>query len=360
MNELTGWLPEDRFVEANRLLRIKALAKYVKFLDDIEDDTEIVVQQRVRLYLLWLFGGKIFPENSGAWLSLDLLLDMEDLDAMSRKAWGVRHYHTCMGLGATYLDATIISRSRVNEKEAVEWILESIGYHNFSAQTAVVAVNYLDRFLLSFQSQIEKPWMSQLVAVTCLSLAAKVEETQVPLLLDLQVEESRYLFEPRTIQRMELLVLSTLKWKMNPVTPFSFIDYFFRRLGLNNHICYELLRRCERVLLSTITDCRFLCYLPSATAAATMLHVIDRLEPCNGEEYQEQLLGILGIVKDNVTDCYKLVQEVASNINFSSNKRKFGALPGSPVGVMDVSFSSDSSDDSWAVAASVSTKKTKT
>ncbi|MCD9643062.1 hypothetical protein HAX54_030179 [Datura stramonium] len=74
-----------------------------------------------------------------------------------------------------------------------------------------------------------------------------------------------------------------------------------------------------------------------------MLHVIDMLEPCIGEEYQEQLLGILGIVKDNVTDCYKLVQEVASNIDFNSNKRKFAALPESPIGVMDVSFSSDSS-----------------
>ncbi|XP_060173392.1 cyclin-D3-3-like [Lycium barbarum] len=254
----------------------------------------------------------------------------------------------------------------VSRNEAVEWILEAIGYHNFSAQTAILAVNYLDRFLFSFQSQIEKPWMNQLVAVTCLSLAAKVEETQVPLLLDLQLEESRYLFEPRTIQRMELLVLSTLKWKMNPVTPFSFLDYFSRRLGLNNNICYELLRRCERVLLATITDCRFMCCLPSAMAAATMLHVIDVLEPCIGGDYQEQLLGILGIVKGNVTDCYKLIQEVASNIDFNSNKRKFGALPGSPIGVMDVSFSSASSNDLWVVDASVSyspepsSKKTKT
>ncbi|KAK4726190.1 hypothetical protein R3W88_031107 [Solanum pinnatisectum] len=255
----------------------------------------------------------------------------------------------------------------VFRKEAIEWILEGVDYHNFSAETAILAVNYLDRFLFSLQSQSEKqPWMNQLAAVTCLSLAAKIEETQVPLLLDLQVEESRYLFEPKTIQRMEILVLSTLKWKMNPVTPFSFLDYFSRRLGLNDHICFELLRRCERVILSTTTDCRFMCYLPSAMAAATMLHVIDKLEPCIGQEYQEQLLGILGIVKDNVTDCYKLVQEVASNIDFNSNKRKFGALPGSPIGVMDVSFSSDSSDDSWAVAAPVSSspepssKKTKT
>lgn len=277
-------------------------------------------------------------------LNQDLLWEEEELSSLLSKEQENQMYNVV-------INNPFLSLSR---KEAVELILEGVDYHMFCAQTAVLAVNYLDRFLFSFELQSEKPWMNHLAAVTCLSLAAKVEETQVPLLLDLQVEESRYLFEPRTIQRMELLVLSTLKWKMNPVTPFSFLDYFSRRLGLDNHICCELLRRCERVLLSTLTDCRFMCYLPSAMAAATMSHIIDRLEPCIGEEYQEQLFGILGIVKDNVTDCYKLVQEVASNIDFNSNKRKFAVLPGSPIGVMDVSFSSDSSNDSWAVAASFS------
>jgi len=72
-------------------------------------------------------------------------------------------------------------------REAVEWMLKVNAHYGFSALTATLAVNYLDRFLLSFHFQKEKPWMIQLVAVTCISLAAKVEETQVPLLLDLQV-----------------------------------------------------------------------------------------------------------------------------------------------------------------------------
>lgn len=46
-----------------------------------------------------------------------------------------------------------------------------------------------------------------------------------------QVGESRYVFEAKTIQRMELLVLSTLKWRMQAVTPFSYIDYFLHRLN---------------------------------------------------------------------------------------------------------------------------------
>lgn len=72
-------------------------------------------------------------------------------------------------------------------KEAVDWIFTVKAHYGFSALTTVLAVNYFDRFISSLQFQRDKPWMSQLAAVACLSLAAKVEETDVPLLLDLQV-----------------------------------------------------------------------------------------------------------------------------------------------------------------------------
>ncbi|KAL6527377.1 hypothetical protein OROGR_016467 [Orobanche gracilis] len=233
--------------------------------------------------------------------------------------------------------------------EAVEWMLKVIGYYSFSALTAVLAVNYLDRFLQArFKSSgEEKPWMTQLAAVACLSLAAKVEESRVPLLVDLQVEESKYVFESKTIQRMEILVLSTLGWKMNPVTPLSFLDYIATRLKFSGHLRMEFLRRCDCLLLSIISDCRFMCYMPSALATAVMAYVISNLEPCIGVEYQDQLLGVLGTNKDEVKDCCELVVVATSVHIHSSNKRVFGSMPGSPKGVVDVSFSSDSSNDSW-------------
>jgi len=36
-------------------------------------------------------------------------------------------------------------------------------------------------------------------------------------------------------------------------------------------------------------------YLPSVLAAATMLHVVNGVEPCLAGEYQNQLLAILGV-----------------------------------------------------------------
>lgn len=75
----------------------------------------------------------------------------------------------------------------VARKKAVDWILRVKANHGFSALTAFLAVNYFDRFASGMVFQRDKPWMSHLATVACLSLAAKVEETHVPLLLDLQV-----------------------------------------------------------------------------------------------------------------------------------------------------------------------------
>jgi hypothetical protein len=80
----------------------------------------------------------------------------------------------------------------VARSEAVEWMLKVNAHYGFSALSAILSINYLDRFLASHHVQRDnKPWMIQLVAVACLSLAAKVEETQVPLLLDLQVRSNK-------------------------------------------------------------------------------------------------------------------------------------------------------------------------
>jgi hypothetical protein len=68
----------------------------------------------------------------------------------------------------------------------------------------------------------------------------------------LQVEEVEHIFEAHTIQRMELLVLSTLGWRMSSVTPFSYIDYFFHKLGISNLLLRALLSRVSEIILGTM------------------------------------------------------------------------------------------------------------
>ncbi|KAG6408944.1 hypothetical protein SASPL_131972 [Salvia splendens] len=211
-------------------------------------------------------------------------------------------------------------------KESVAWILKTNSHYSFSPLTAILALNFLDRFLSTLPANDNHPWLMHLAAVTCLSLAAKVEETHVPLLLDLQVEDTKYVFESKTIQRMELLVLSSLQWRMNPVTPVSFLDHIIRRLGLKSYIHWEFLNTCETLLLSVASDPRYTMYLPSVLATAAMLHVIRRLEPRRAAEYESQLLSVLTKNKGEVDECYEVIRELDSisntGLSFHGLKRK--------------------------------------
>ncbi|KAF8397738.1 hypothetical protein HHK36_016660 [Tetracentron sinense] len=87
----------------------------------------------------------------------------------------------------TYNNLDIDTSLAEVRREAVEWMLRVNAHYAFSALTVVLAVNYFHRFISSIYFERDKPWMTHLVVVSCLSLAAKVEETPVPLLLDLQV-----------------------------------------------------------------------------------------------------------------------------------------------------------------------------
>ncbi|KAL5707451.1 cyclin protein [Ranunculus cassubicifolius] len=254
--------------------------------------------------------------NGTSLLEQDLFWEDEELISLFTKELEMEHLQLPK-------DSSSLSVAR---QEAVEWMLKVDAHYGFSPLTAVLAVNYLDRFMASVSFQRDKPWMTQLAAVACLSVAAKMEEIQVPPLLDLQVEETRPVFEAKTIMRMELLVLSTLDWRMNPVTPLSFLDHIVRRLGLKNSLHWEFMTKCERLLLAVIADSRSVCYLPSVLATATMLH--DKLDEC------------YGFILDSI-------------LGSNDRKRKYESEPSSPIGVIDASFSCDSSNDSWAVSSSV-------
>ncbi|CAL9227938.1 unnamed protein product [Arabidopsis halleri] len=262
--------------------------------------------------------------------------------------------------GLSCLDDVYLSTDR---KEAVGWILRVNAHYGFSTLAAVLAITYLDKFICSYSLQRDKPWMLQLVSVACLSLAAKVEETQVPLLLDFQVEETKYVFEAKTIQRMELLMLSTLQWKMHLITPISFIDHIIRRLGLKNNAHWDFLNKCNRLLLSVISDSRFVGYLPSVVAAATMMRIIEQVEPFDPLSYQTNLLGALNLTKEKVKTCYDLILQLPVDRiglqiqNQSSKKRKShessSSSLNSPSCVIDSNpFNSDeSSNDSWSASS---------
>ncbi|XP_015688943.1 cyclin-D3-1-like isoform X2 [Oryza brachyantha] len=188
-------------------------------------------------------------------------------------------------------------------RDALDWIWKVIEHYNFAPLTAVLSVNYLDRYLSENGLPEREAWMTQLLAVACLSLAAKMEETFVPLPLDLQVAEAQFVFEARTIERMELLVLRTLKWRMRAVTACSFIDYFLNKFSDHGAPSLPALSRSTDLILSTAKGVEFVAFRPSEIAASVALTALGE---CRSSVLERSITSCKYISKEEVLRCYEM------------------------------------------------------
>ncbi|XP_078432802.1 cyclin-D4-1-like [Wolffia australiana] len=220
--------------------------------------------------------------------------------------------------------------------DAIDWICKVHAHHGFGPLCLYLAVNYLDRFLSLYELP-GKAWMVQLLSVACLSLAAKMDETEVPLSLDLQVGEARFVFEAKTIQRMELLVLSTLQWRMQAITPFSFLDFFLRRSSSGRLPAERSVFRSVGLVLKMIRGTEFLEFRPSEIAAAVAAEVAG-----------SPVCGMIHLDDRRLQRCCELVRAMAmaeAERGGAAGSGNIGSVPQSPIGVLDaacLSYKSDS------------------
>ncbi|XP_073004086.1 cyclin-D3-1-like isoform X1 [Typha latifolia] len=233
---------------------------------------------------------------------------------------------------------------RVN---AIDWLWKVHCHHNFGPLSLYLSVNYLDRFLSAYELPRDKAWMTQLLSVACLSLAAKMEETEVPVPLDLQVCEAEYVFEAKTIRRMELLVLSTLNWRMQAVTPFSFIDYFLNKFNEGKPPTNALVSRLVELILGTIRGTEFLEFRPSEIAAAMALSALVETQFMDIDKALSCCIHVDKWLQESALRCYEMIQDMALVNKRSNNTASPSVLsvPQSPIGVLEAAHLSYRSDD---------------
>ncbi|KAL5205291.1 hypothetical protein ABZP36_033500 [Zizania latifolia] len=200
---------------------------------------------------------------------------------------------------------------------AVKWILETRGYFGFGHRTAYLAIAYFDRFWLRRRvDRAAMPWAARLLSIACVSVAAKMEEYRSPALSEFDAGGG-YEFCSGSIRRMELLVLSTLGWRMGAVTPFDYLPCFSSRLhrhgggggGGGGHDATMVALKAIGFILATAEDGSVLDYRPSTVAAAAILAgscgallTKDALESKMSNISPSSL-----IEKEHVHDCYSMM-----------------------------------------------------
>ncbi|OVA16267.1 Cyclin [Macleaya cordata] len=211
-------------------------------------------------------------------------------------------------------------------QESVAWILKVNAFFCFQPLTAYLSVNYMDRFLASRCLPQANGWPLRLLSVACLSLAAKMEEPIVPSLLDLQVESSKLIFDPRTIIRMELIVLSALDWRLRSITPFTFIDFFAYKVDSTGTLVRLLVSRATQIILHIIKDINFIDYCASSVAVAAILCAANEIPNLSYVKPGNAVEWCHGLSKDRIVSCYELMQEVLID-NSPRSKPKLPKVP---------------------------------
>ncbi|KAL5755312.1 hypothetical protein ACOSP7_023532 [Xanthoceras sorbifolium] len=234
-------------------------------------------------------------------------------------------------------------------REALDWIWKANAHYMFGPLSFCLSMNYFDRFLSVYELPRGKTWIVQLLAVACLSLAAKLEETEMPQLVDLQVGEPKFFFEAKTIQRMELLVLNTLKWRMQSCTPCSFIDHFLTKINNDQHPSTTSITRSLQLILSTIKGIDFLEFKPSEIAAAVAISVSGNIQA----QEINKAMSLIHVEKERAMKCVELIKDLSlmSGCANLANASTTSSVPQSPDGVLDAACLSYKTEDITVVGS---------
>ncbi|KAG1366905.1 cyclin-D5-2 [Cocos nucifera] len=193
--------------------------------------------------------------------------------------------------------------------DAVGWILKTKACFGFCSKTAYMAVTYFDRFLMHRRIDDDrKIWAVQLLSVACLSLAAKMEECKVPALSEFGLEE--YDFKSSVIQRMEFLVLKTLEWRLNSVTPFAYLSYFASKI--QEHKWNDLMEKAIGFIFAAASRVMNLVdYRPSVVAAAAILAAFDERLTQNLADFKMRIISLRGSLE---TESHKETMKPSKNL----------------------------------------------
>ncbi|KAH0548430.1 G1/S-specific cyclin-E1 [Cotesia glomerata] len=107
----------------------------------------------------------------------------------------------------------------------LDWLIEVCEVYKLHRETYYLGMDYVDRYLSTHQN-IPKSQL-QLIGITCLFIAAKVEEIYPPKIAEFAYVTDGACAEDE-ILRKELVILKGLGWNLSPVTPTGWLNVYMQ------------------------------------------------------------------------------------------------------------------------------------
>ncbi|KAL7090122.1 hypothetical protein ACP275_12G020700 [Erythranthe tilingii] len=190
--------------------------------------------------------------------------------------------------------------------DAIKWIIDTKAIFRYQYRTAYLSLIYIDRFLARRWISEGQLWNIKILSVACLSLAAKMEEIRAMPVTRYHVEG--YNFQGNTIQKMELMVLNTLEWKMNSVTPFAYLNYFVTKFCDDETRRRELVIKAAEVIFTIIGEINLVEHQSSTIAAASVLAAYNF--QLTKTELDSKIDLVPSLEKEHTSSFYRLLQEM--------------------------------------------------
>ncbi|XP_063977631.1 G1/S-specific cyclin-E1 [Diachasmimorpha longicaudata] len=107
----------------------------------------------------------------------------------------------------------------------LDWLIEVCEVYKLHRETYYLAMDYIDRYLTT-HSNVPKSQL-QLIGITCLFIAAKVEEIYPPKIAEFAYVTDGACTEEEILGK-ELIILKGLGWNLSPVTPPGWLNVYMQ------------------------------------------------------------------------------------------------------------------------------------
>ncbi|XP_050834964.1 G1/S-specific cyclin-E1 isoform X3 [Serinus canaria] len=139
----------------------------------------------------------------------------------------------------------------------LDWLMEVCEAYKLHRETFYLAQDFFDRFMATQQDVVKT--LLQLIGVTSLFIAAKLEEIYPPKLHQFAYVTDGACTEDEIIS-MELIIMKALNWNLNPLTVVSWLNIYLQVAYLND--LYEvMLPQYPQQIFVQITELLDLCVL---------------------------------------------------------------------------------------------------
>jgi len=212
-----------------------------------------------------------------------------------------------------------------------DWCYQVVDFCKFNRETVSIAMSFLDRYLSTPTGAsrcLSSKKEFQLAAMTALYTAVKINEPEA---MDPKVIAglSRGFYTEDQVTDMELSILNSLKWRMNPPTSLSFVRAFFQLLPTKSipksvqEAAFELARFQTELAIS---DYQYCTCKASTIAIAALLNAFEglehqlSLENTLPKQYLQEFVTMMNI--QNVHELHQVQNALYASISKANDSGK--------------------------------------